>query len=299
VSRRATLVYNPGAGDEQHAGAALRRQLAEAGYDASLISGKRGLERRLEDPGGLVIVAGGDGSVRRVALALAGRGVPLAILPFGTANNIAKSLGAMGPVDELIAGWEQGERRSLRLGTVRAGDASTRFLESVGVGLFAELVIRGEEEVEENAASLTGHEIDRALLLLDRIQRDQAARFRSLRLDETDLSGEYLLIEAMNIPLVGPNVPLAPEADCGDATIDLVLAGERERDALAAYLRARLGGQAAPLELPCYRGSRLALQAEPEEMHVDDGPWDPEAEATGHEVTLSLDDQVIEVLVPA
>jgi len=78
---RVTLVYNPTAGDEQHAGEDLVEQLAEAGYDARLLSNRKKIPRRLEDPGELVVVAGGDGSVKSVALALAGRGVPMAILP--------------------------------------------------------------------------------------------------------------------------------------------------------------------------------------------------------------------------
>src|SRR5688572_33077090 len=40
----------------------------------------------------LVVAAGGDGTVATVARVLAGRKLPFAILPLGTANNIAKSL---------------------------------------------------------------------------------------------------------------------------------------------------------------------------------------------------------------
>jgi len=58
-----TLVYNPSAGDEQHEGEHLLERLAEAGHDARLISSRKKLARRLEDPGELVAVAGGDGSV--------------------------------------------------------------------------------------------------------------------------------------------------------------------------------------------------------------------------------------------
>ena len=39
-----------------------------------------------------VVAAGGDGTVARVARALAGGPIPLAVLPAGTANNIATSL---------------------------------------------------------------------------------------------------------------------------------------------------------------------------------------------------------------
>jgi diacylglycerol kinase (ATP) len=302
---RATLVYNPTAGDEQHAGEDLVSQLEEAGYDARLVSDRKKLERRLEDPGELVVVAGGDGSVKEVALALAGRGVPMAILPLGTANNIAKSLGIMGSVSELIAGWQRAERQRLPVGSVTSRWGTMRFVESAGVGLFTELVTRGEEEVDENAAGLTGHAIDRALLLLSRITADQAPRARQVSLDGTDLSGEYLLVEAMNIPLAGPNVALAPGADWRDDLLDLVLVTERERSTLQAYLRARLGGAAAPLELPVRRGRRVMLRASPSELHVDDEACKPEPDSdwpdsAEGDVRIELLDESegVEVLVP-
>ncbi|MBA3895362.1 MAG: diacylglycerol kinase, partial [Gemmatimonadales bacterium] len=105
---RVTLVHNPGAGDERHSAKRIMRELEEAGYDARLESiKKQDLGEALEDPGDLVVVAGGDGSIKKVAIAMAGRGVPLAILPIGTANNIAKSLGALGSMGELIEGWRR------------------------------------------------------------------------------------------------------------------------------------------------------------------------------------------------
>ena len=166
---RVTLVHNPGAGDEQHSAKRILRELEEAGYDAQLAPARKGVEKALADPGDLVVVAGGDGSIKRVALAIAGRGVPMAILPIGTANNIAKSLGALGSFSELIAGWRRAQRRRLAVGTVATRWGSMRFVESVGVGVFTELVTRGRSEVNDSESGLTGHAIDRALLLLQRI----------------------------------------------------------------------------------------------------------------------------------
>ena len=304
---RTTVIYNPSAGDGRHAGEELLERFEEAGYDALLVSDKNKLERRLKDPGELVVVAGGDGSVKDVAVALAGRGIPMAILPLGTANNIAKALGIMGSVAELIAGWRGAERRRLRVGRATGRWGGLGFVESVGVGLFTELVTRGPQDVDENAAGLTGHAIDRALLLLRRIIEEQAPRARRVTLDGTDLSGEYLLVEAMNIPLVGPNVPLAPGADFSDGLLDLVLVTERERGALDDSVRARIHGAAAPLELPVRRGRRVVLRASPAELHVDDDAW--KAEPHGEQpvnrhaegevgIGLGGEDEGVEVLVP-
>jgi diacylglycerol kinase family enzyme len=304
---RVTLVHNPGAGDEQHSAKRILKELADAGYDARLHSTrKEGVEKALADPGDLVVVAGGDGSIKKVALAIAGRGIPMAILPIGTANNIAKSLGALGSVSELIAGWRRAERRRLAVGKVMTRWGSMRFVESVGVGVFTELVSRGDAEVNESSTGLTGHAIDRALLLLQRIVAERAPRFRRLALDGSDLSGEYLLVEVMNLPLVGPNIPLAPGADYGDGQLEIVTVIERERQALAEYVVARLRGGAAPPVLTTRRAARVTMRASPGELHVDDEAWRPEppadeeAEESGTaegEVTIELEDTAVEILV--
>jgi diacylglycerol kinase (ATP) len=298
VDVRVTLVYNPSAGDEQHEGEHLLERLEEAGHDARLVSVRKKLARRLEDPGELVAVAGGDGSVKEVAVALAGRKVPMAILPMGTANNIAKSLGLLGSVAELIAGWPEAERRTLRVGSMTAAGGTMPFVESAGVGLFAELVSRGREEVDDNAAGLTGHAIDRALLLLRRITEQRPPLLRRVTLDGADLTGEYLMIEAMNTPLLGPNLPLAPGADCSDDLLDLVLVGERQRAAFRDYLSARLGGSAAKLALPVRRGRRVELQASTAELHVDHDAWKPEGNGSERDVRIELGGEGVEVLVP-
>jgi diacylglycerol kinase family enzyme len=300
VAVRVMLVYNPSAGDERHEEEHLVERLEQAGHDVRPVSRRKRLGRQLEDPGDLVAVAGGDGSVKDVAVALAGRQVPMAILPMGTANNIAKSLGVVGSVTELIGGWPEAERRILRVGSVTAAGGTMPFVESAGVGLFAELVSRGEDEVDDNTAGLTGHEIDRALLLFRQITERRPPLLRRVTLDGADLTGEYLMVEAMNIPLLGPNVPLAPGADCGDDLLDLVLVSERERPAIRDYLSARLGGSAAQLKLPVRRGRQVALQASPAELHVDDEPWKREGNGSARDVRIELggDGEGVVVLVP-
>ena len=125
-------------------------------------------------------------------------------------------------------------------------------------------------------------------------------------LDGTDLSAEYLMVEAMNIPLAGPNVQLAPGADLGDGQLDLVTVSERERKLVEEYLRARLAGEAAPLELPVRRCRRIQLGAAPDELHVDDrrlGGRRGRSQRTRKEpppgeVTIALQEKSVEVLVP-
>src|SRR5262245_1870824 len=109
--KRVTLIHNPQAGDEDHSRNQLLKLIRDAGYEVTYKSSKEDFASALEDPGDLIVVAGGDGTVRRVALESLGTGVPLAILPMGTANNISKSLGITAPAEELIAGWKGARRK--------------------------------------------------------------------------------------------------------------------------------------------------------------------------------------------
>ena len=97
--RRVAVVMNGRAGallegDHQHS---LGDAFAAAGLDPVFIPPDAGtLPERMEQAAGAgvdaVVVAGGDGTVACAALVMAGRDLPLAILPFGTMNLLAKDL---------------------------------------------------------------------------------------------------------------------------------------------------------------------------------------------------------------
>jgi len=93
---RVTLIHNPGAGKQDYDAKALLKLLRRAGHKPRYQSSKeKGWDRVLDKRAGLVVVAGGDGTVAGVARRMVGRGVPVAVLPDGTANNIARSLGLL------------------------------------------------------------------------------------------------------------------------------------------------------------------------------------------------------------
>jgi diacylglycerol kinase family enzyme len=72
----------------------------------------------------LVVVAGGDGTVRGAAESLVGHDVPLAIVPGGTGNVLAGTLGIRGSRGA-IAAIRAGEERRIDLGHVRWGEPGT------------------------------------------------------------------------------------------------------------------------------------------------------------------------------
>ena len=76
-----------------------------------------------------------------VARHLAGSGIPIGVLPLGTANNVASALGIeRRQPTELVASWTQAERRVFDTGCLAAQHETFRFVESVGIGLLAESI---------------------------------------------------------------------------------------------------------------------------------------------------------------
>src|SRR5688572_23259970 len=92
--RRATLIHNSKAGDKRHDRATLVELLEHAGYTVAYFAVKEcDLAEVLGHPAEIVVSAGGDGTAARIAAHASSSGPPIAILPLGTANNIAHSLG--------------------------------------------------------------------------------------------------------------------------------------------------------------------------------------------------------------
>jgi diacylglycerol kinase family enzyme len=218
--------------------------------------------------------------------ALAGGPVPMAILPTGTANNIATSLGILGDPATLALSWARGEIRQVDVGTARGPWGETRFVESVGVGLLAHLITPAVGD------QLDGTDAARAEAR--RAARTLPARDRRVELDGRDLSGPYLLLEAMNIRCAGPNLWLAEHARAGDGRLEVVRALERDRAGLVALADTFGTSRAA---LPTERGTRLRFWCTAEELHVDDEHGTALGEWTGDaEVEVWLSESTVSVL---
>src|SRR5688500_13926950 len=86
------LLHNEKSGDESWSRNDLIKLVRRAGFEPRYFPLNRALdEPKLLDRGEFVIVAGGDGAIRRAGLAMIGRDRALAPLPLGTANNIIRS----------------------------------------------------------------------------------------------------------------------------------------------------------------------------------------------------------------
>ncbi len=268
-----TLLHNPKAGRQEFSGKSLTGALLEAGHKVTYCSTKeRNWKTALDRPADLVVAAGGDGTVGKVARQLIGRGIPLSVLPLGTANNLARTLGFDQPVKKLIVRIGQGTVRGFDVGQAR-GPCGRRYLfEGVGGGLLAEYLQLPEDE-EQEKLSKEG-EMKRHVARLRKLLSKHRAWKWKLEIDGEKLTDRFLLFEAMNICSVGPVLNLAPGGKTDDGKFDLVLARESERETLMDYLAARLAGEKKPkFPLPARRFEQLRIAWEKSPLHFDDELW--------------------------
>lgn len=231
----------------------------------------------------IIAVAGGDGTVGKVARRMVGNPIPIAILPLGTANNLGHAMGLTGrALEPLIAEWETARRISFDVGEAEGPWGSNYFIEGVGVGLFAATIlnIKRRKDPKLAAAASREDEITRVLeIFKEQVQKHRAKKIQ-VRLDDEDLSDDYILIQASNIRYIGPNLDLAPGADTNDGLLDVVLIRQGEEDKLSRYLNSCISRKDAKAKLTVHRGRHLEIEANGSPIHIDDKAWSPEKRRT-------------------
>jgi diacylglycerol kinase (ATP) len=275
------LIHNPGAGDEgQLDEQALRTLIAAAGHEVEYHSTENDWSAALEREADLVAVAGGDGTVGRVARALIGRDMPIAVLAMGTANNIARSLGVHDTDNAaLVRGWNEARRVRLDSAEARGPWGRRDFVEGLGIGLFAWTMPQADDSKTLAEIETAEEAVSHVLMMLRQRLEDYKPREITATLDGKDISGEYLMFEAMMLQYIGPNLHLAPNARPGDGLLHVVTITEAEIERFGHYLSSWEDGERPVVDLPTHRGRHLKIASGNYEVHIDDRLWpDPDDE---------------------
>lgn len=234
-----------------------------------------------------------------------GSPTPIAILPMGTANNLATSLGiADWKLKDLVASWKGGRCVHFDAGVAKGPWGTENFIEGFGLGLFAETMFALDVSKEKKLkpADEPEEELRAVLEVLQSQLRKLAPKPITVRLDGKDLSGEYVLLEALNVRFVGPNLNLAPEADTQDGFLDLVAIPLRKRAELAQYLK-NWSRDSAPLSKSRrHRGRLLQIEWDGSPVHIDDAAW-PDAHkplpVKSHAITIQMEPGALVFMTPA
>jgi diacylglycerol kinase (ATP) len=262
---RVALIHNATAGSEDHTDEELCEHIRRAGHKVTHIATNvRDLTAALQDePCDLVVVAGGDGTVSRAACQLAGWQVPLSIVPLGTANNTAASLALPKRPRKAIRGWKKAERVPYDLAILDDGSVRQRFAEAVGWGVFPLSIAQAKRQ---EASGSVRQILKRNRKLFHAFAGSSGPRHYQIEIDGRDHSGEYLLVEIVNLPLIGPRLPLSPHSDPGDGWLEIVLAGPAERAALERLART---GEREEGSLRSERGRQIRVKSSDGLLHLD------------------------------
>jgi diacylglycerol kinase family enzyme len=161
-SPKAALVYNPTKVDGDDLREQVARLAAEAGWSEPLFYettvddlGDDVTRQALEEGVQAVLVAGGDGTVRAVSEAMSGSGVPLAIVPSGTGNLLARNLRL--PLTDpaaMVRAVFDGDTLAMDVGwtEVRRPDGTTEehaFVVMGGIGLDAAMIANTNPQLKK------------------------------------------------------------------------------------------------------------------------------------------------------
>ena len=217
--KRALLIINPVSGTRSKHGidAIVRQRLEEHGISLEVKEtrgggdafryGREAVERGLD----MVITAGGDGTVNETANALSFTPVPLGILPFGSGNGLARSLGVPQDVSGALKLIEKGHIITCDRGIV--GDHP--FYCTFGVGFDA--------AVSEKFASMKRRGRITYIRSAFREFLNYHSQAYALVVNGQIITEKALLIAVCNAPQYGNNAYIGPKAKLTDGELDLTV----------------------------------------------------------------------------
>jgi diacylglycerol kinase family enzyme len=268
------LIHNPGAGDEAHSRSALIQLIESAGYVCRYSSTKEEEWQDIDPRTDFIVIAGGDGTIKKVVSVLlrkeqAVKEMPIAILPLGTANNIAESLNIRGEFNDIIHSWNTDNTTAIDVGEVDDSIHPSFFIEGFGYGLFPyvikEMQLQGKNNIDNKQIRLK-----EALRLMHDFSHSYKPHYCELYIDGKDYSGSFLMVEIMNTRFIGPNLFLSPHGHPGDGTFEVVLIPGEDQAKFAAYIDSKINDAEDVYSFTTVKAEDIRIKWEGAHVHIDD-----------------------------
>lgn len=270
---RAKLIFNPNAGaarvspinivDVIHAMQAWKflpeTYLVEPGSDLPGV-----VEDALAQGIRMFVVCGGDGTISSVARTLAGTHATLGVIPIGTQNNTALSLGIPTDIQAAIAILRTGRRIKVDVGMATCGKITTPFLEVCSVGLVSTLFSSADDiqhgnlnRVVDFLTTLTASPPAEINLLLDKKQEIHAL-------------GHVVLVS--NMPYIGLHYQVSSADSYNDGLLDVLFFADLSKLDLLGYVFQGVGmGKPEDPRIQHFRVRRIEINTQPAMPVMADG----------------------------
>ncbi|WP_411678398.1 diacylglycerol/lipid kinase family protein [Caproicibacter sp.] len=224
------LIYNPSSGKNKKSPVQLTdilTQLQSSGFTAEpfLIEPDSDLSQIVRESLSkgidLFLVCGGDGTVSSAVRALYGTNSTIGIIPAGTQNNIAFSLGIPLDIPSAVSVLSAGLRTRVDVGMVTCGGIRTPFLEVCSIGLLSSLFSSADQIQHGNLVPISD--------FLLQFVKNKPCEFE-IRLDDRfQITGDGYALVAANMPYIFHRYRVGEERSYQDGFLNLYLVAEMSK----------------------------------------------------------------------
>jgi diacylglycerol kinase family enzyme/membrane-associated phospholipid phosphatase len=238
----------------------------------------------------VVVVAGGDGTVRVVCAEMAGTGVPVGIVPAGTGNLLARNLGIPLSHDLAIQTVLIGQDQAIDTVRIEGDDLpTTRFVVMAGLGLDAAIMAHAPEALKARIGWL-------AYVVAGARQ----LRFPALRVDisvdgEEPIRRRARTVVIGNVGSLQAGIPLLPDALIDDGLLDVVvISPTRVFGWIPVMARVLTRRRTTDERLDRYTGRRVEITA----AHSTPRQLDGDLVSPGTQIRAEIEPGLLLVRVP-
>lgn len=212
----------------------------------------------------LFVVCGGDGTISAVARTLAGTRATLGIIPIGTQNNTALSLGIPADVPAAIAILRTGRRIKVDVGMVVCYKTSTPFLEVCSVGLVSTLFPSADDIQHGNLARIGD--------FLTTLAASPPAEIRLVLDGKKEIHNLGHVVLVSNMPYIGFHYQVGSTASFKDGLLDVLFFADLSKLDLLNYVFQGVGeGKPEDLRIQHYHVRSVEIDTKPAMPIMADG----------------------------
>ena len=282
---RARLIFNPASGRDNEDNAARLAKIvsslrahgieARVGLKTSGGSARQLARKAVEAGDALLVVAGGDGTIGDVASQLIGTSTVLGIIPTGTMNNLARSLGIPLGIDDACKLIGMRTTRHIDVGRVTSNDSksSEYFVECAGVGLSAVAALAGQAFHKRHWG-----------IIPKAFRKFVEAKLGTMvvEMDGNVVEASTRMVTVSNAPLMGNKMLAVPGGKMDDGLLDVQIYDGMNDAALTKHFMAASSG--SPDALKTYRVRHVRITADEPVMTNSDMKITPQRHVIDMEV---------------